>query len=209
MKKIYRRLFEEEVNNTNGESKNSSSSNNSTAVQNAQNQTKIAQLQKEIVDLQGRLNMLKRTYDQNVYTLRQQIDLRNKTIATLGGTPVSGTVTESQIAYVKSKKLFESAQTSKVDELCAAINTANENLETLSYHIDTRSALSFARKLLVFLNDKLWNDGSNHWEEFSDYFRSLLVKSTVSFSRRELNEFLEEFERILKNNTTYNWIFGK
>lgn len=214
MKKISRyRLYEEDVNNNDQKSGNSSLDNSqktSTEQQaNIQKQTKVAQLQKEIVELQGRLNLLKRTYDQNVYNLRQQIDLRNKQITTLGGIPVGNTISEGFVSYIKSKKLFESAQLSKADELCAAISAANDSLETLSYHIDSKSAMSFARKLLVFINEKYWNDGENHWDELEDYFRTIIIKSNISFSRRELNQFLESFENILRKNTAYGWIFGK
>lgn len=209
MKKIYR-VFEEETNSNNSQTTSNQSldanKTSSTTSADPQTQAKIAQLQQDITTLQGRLTALKRTYDQNVYNIRQQVNLLNKQITTLGGVPVQ--ISESIVSYYKSKKLFESAQLSKADELCAAIIAANDKIETLSYHIDTKSAMLFARKILAFINDKYWNDGENHWDDIEEYFKSIIIKSSISLSRRELNQFLEEFKNILKENTTYRWIFG-
>lgn len=210
MKKIYR-VFEEETSDNNIESKNASlntdNSNSNTTQANPQLQAKAKQLRAQITELQNQLTAAKREYTNRCTNIENQIHLRNKALVDMGEAPVS-TVSESLITYCKSKKLFESAQLSKADELCAAITTANDRLENLSYHIDSKSAMLFARKILSFINEKYWNDGEDHWNELEDYFRSIIVKSNISFSRKELNDFLAEFKNVLKENTGYTWIFG-
>lgn len=224
MKKISRyRLYEEDVNNNDQKSGNSSLD-NSQQQTNTNNTTTNAS--PELQSLYNQLNGLVKQFNdyETFYKRRQlqierehteksamfnnQISALKKQIADKGGV-VSESLTKDTINYCKSKVLFESAQLSKADELCAAISAANDSLETLSYHIDSKSAMSFARKLLVFINEKYWNDGENHWDELEDYFRTIIIKSNISFSRRELNQFLESFENILRKNTAYGWIFGK
>lgn len=215
------KLYEEDANASNDSTQNTNNSNNSSLPQTpTKANTELENLYNQVNEIQNQLNRYEAQYAAQLSSIERQhaakvadyknrISMLNKQIIKKGGAINNQQITEGTLVYLRSKKLFESAQLSKADELCAAISAANDKLETLSYHIDPKSAMSFARKLLVFINDKYWNDGENHWEELKDYFRNVIVKSTVSFSRRELNEFLDTFEKVLRNNTAYSWIFGK
>lgn len=123
------------------------------------------------------------------------------------GIDLSGNASESK-TYRFSKKLYEAMNTNKADELAAAFKVTFDRLDTLSFYLDDKGCLTFARRLLAWINEQGWNDGLNHWEEVEEKMRLLFTNGTVSMSRREISEFIETFKEILINNTVFAWIFG-
>lgn len=123
------------------------------------------------------------------------------------GIDLSGNVSESK-TYRFSKKLYEAMNTNKADELAAAFKVTFDRLDTLSFYLDDKGCLTFARRLLAWINEQGWNDGLNHWEEVEEKIRLLFTNGTVSMSRREISEFIDTFKEVLINNTVFAWIFG-
>ena len=123
------------------------------------------------------------------------------------GIDLSGNASESK-TYRFSKKLYEAMNTNKADELAAAFKVTFDRLDTLSFYLDDKGCLTFARRLLAWINEQGWNDGLNHWEEVEEKMRLLFTNGTVSMSRREISEFIETFKEVLINNTVFAWIFG-
>lgn len=123
------------------------------------------------------------------------------------GIDLSGNASESK-TYRFSKKLYEAMNTNKADELAAAFKVTFDRLDTLSFYLDDKGCLTFARRLLAWINEQGWNDGLNHWEEVEEKMRLLFTNGTISMSRREISEFIETFKEILINNTVFAWIFG-
>jgi hypothetical protein len=123
------------------------------------------------------------------------------------GIDLSGNASESK-TYRFSKKLYEAMNTNKADELAAAFKVTFDRLDTLSFYLDDKGCLTFARRLLAWINEQGWNDGLNHWEEVEEKIRLLFTNGTVSMSRREISEFIDAFKEVLINNTVFAWIFG-
>ena len=123
------------------------------------------------------------------------------------GIDLSGNASESK-TYRFSKKLYEAMNTNKADELAAAVKVTFDRLDNLSFYLNDKGCLTFARRLLAWINEQGWNDGLNHWEEVEEKIRLLFTNGTVSMSRREISEFIETFKEILINNTVFAWIFG-
>jgi hypothetical protein len=123
------------------------------------------------------------------------------------GIDLSGNASESK-TYRFSKKLYEAMNTNKADELAAAFKVTFDRLDTLSFYLDDKGCLTFARRLLAWINEQGWNDGLNHWEEVEEKIRLLFTNGTVSMSRREISEFIDTFKEVLINNTVFAWIFG-
>lgn len=123
------------------------------------------------------------------------------------GIDLSGNASESK-SYRFSKKLYEAMNTNKADELAATFKVTFDRLDTLSFYLDDKGCLTFARRLLAWINEQGWNDGLNHWEEVEEKMRLLFTNGTVSMSRREISEFIDTFKEVLINNTVFAWIFG-
>lgn len=123
------------------------------------------------------------------------------------GIDLSGNASEGK-KYRFSKKLYEAMNTNKADELAAAFKVTFDRLDTLSFYLDDKGCLTFARRLLAWINEQGWNDGLNHWEEVEEKIRLLFTNGTVSMSRREISEFIDTFKEVLINNTVFAWIFG-
>jgi hypothetical protein len=135
-----------------------------------------------------------------------KINLLRKKAAEMG-VDLSGNASESK-TYRFSKKLYEAMNTNKADELAAAIKVTFDRLDTLSFYLDDRGCATFGRRLLAWINEQGWNDGLDHWEEVEEKIRLLFTNGSISMSRREITEFVEQFKEILMNNTVFSWIFG-
>jgi hypothetical protein len=135
-----------------------------------------------------------------------KINLIRKQAAEMG-VDLSGNASESK-TYRFSKKLYEAMNTNKADELAAAIKVTFDRLDTLSFYLDDRGCATFGRRLLAWINEQGWNDGLDHWEEVEEKIRLLFTNGSISMSRREITEFVEQFKEILMNNTVFSWIFG-
>jgi len=195
----YNHLNEEDANNQNQQNNNNQQQQQTTAQpsQNVNYAQQLAQLQREIDAKEKEFNDFK--------ALKQE--LMNKIRMEAAKNGVDLTKNEG-VSYRFSKKLYESLQSSKAEELAAAVKTTFDNLDTLSYYMDSKGCTTFARRLLAWLNEQNWNDGKDHWEDVEEKVRILLSGGNISMSRREISEFSEEFQKVLRNNTVFGWIFG-
>lgn len=159
----------------------------------------LAQLQQEIDRKEKEFNAFK--------ALKQELMNKIRMEAAKNGVDLTSKNNEG-ISYRFSKRLYESLQTSKAEELAAAVKSTFDNLDTLSYYMDSKGCTTFARRLLAWLNEQNWNDGKDHWEDVEEKVRMLLSGGNISMSRREISEFSAEFQKVLRTNTVFGWIFG-
>lgn len=193
----YNHLNEEDANNQNQQNNNQQQQQTAQPSQNVNYAQQLAQLQREIDAKEKEFNDFK--------ALKQE--LMNKIRMEAAKSGVDLTKNEG-VSYRFSKKLYESLQSSKAEELAAAVKTTFDNLDTLSYYMDAKGCNTFARRLLAWLNEQNWNDGKDHWEDVEEKVRILLSGGNISMSRREISEFNTEFQKVLRNNTVFGWIFG-
>ena len=203
----YRRLFEEDQpvqQQGSPEAAQAAQQAQSAKVQQA-NALKI-KLANDIATLTASINKKEKEFNDFKANQLNKINLLRKQAAE-AGIDLSGNVSESK-TYRFSKKLYEAMNTNKADELAAAFKVTFDRLDTLSFYLDDKGCLTFARRLLAWINEQGWNDGLNHWEEVEEKMRLLFTNGTVSMSRREISEFIETFKEVLINNTVFAWIFG-
>ena len=199
MRNRSRRLFEDDVNDT-GEQQEQNN------IQQQKNNSTIEGLRAKIVNLQSQIQRKEETFNREKANLQKQIIMINDQLVKLGAAPTQDK--NEGVTYKFSKKLYESLVTSKADELYGAIKGTLDKLDDLSYYMDNKTCQTFAKRLLAWLNEQGWNDGQNHWDDFEDHVRQMLTSGTISLSRREINSFISEFSKVLKENTVSGWIFG-
>lgn len=199
MRNRSRRLFEDDVNDT-GEQQEQNN------IQQQKNNSTIEGLRAKIVNLQSQIQRKEETFNREKANLQKQIIMINDQLVKLGAAPTQDK--NEGVTYKFSKKLYESLVTSKADELYGAIKGTLDKLDDLSYYMDNKTCQTFAKRLLAWLNEQDWNDGQNHWDDFEDHVRQMLTSGTISLSRREINSFISEFSKVLKENTVFGWIFG-
>ena len=199
MRNRSRRLLEDDVNDT-GEQQEQNN------IQQQKNNSTIEGLRAKIVNLQSQIQRKEETFNREKANLQQQIIMINDQLVKLGAAPTQDK--NEGVTYKFSKKLYESLVTSKADELYGAIKSTLDKLDDLSYYMDNKTCQTFAKRLLAWLNEQGWNDGQNHWDDFEDHVRQMLTSGTISLSRREINSFISEFSKVLKENTVFGWIFG-
>lgn len=199
MRNRSRRLFEDDVNDT-GEQQEQNNN------QQQKNNSTIEGLRAKIVNLQSQIQRKEETFNREKANLQKQIIMINDQLVKLGAAPTQDK--NEGVTYKFSKKLYESLVTSKADELYGAIKGTLDKLDDLSYYMDNKTCQTFAKRLLAWLNEQGWNDGQNHWDDFEDHVRQMLTSGTISLSRREINSFISEFSKVLKENTVFGWIFG-
>ena len=203
----YRRLFEEDQpvqQQGSPEAAQAAQQAQSAKVQQA-NALKI-KLANDIATLTASINKKEKEFNDFKANQLNKINLLRKQAAD-AGIDLSGNASEGK-KYRFSKKLYEAMNTNKADELAAAFKVTFDRLDTLSFYLDDKGCLTFARRLLAWINEQGWNDGLNHWEEVEEKLRLLFTNGTVSMSRREISEFIETFKEVLINNTVFAWIFG-
>ena len=203
----YRRLFEEDQpvqQQGSPEAAQAAQQAQSAKVQQA-NALKI-KLANDIATLTASINKKEKEFNDFKANQLNKINLLRKQAAD-AGIDLSGNASEGK-KYRFSKKLYEAMNTNKADELAAAFKVTFDRLNTLSFYLDDKGCLTFARRLLAWINEQGWNDGLNHWEEVEEKLRLLFTNGTVSMSRREISEFIETFKEVLINNTVFAWIFG-
>ena len=199
MRNHSRRLFEDDVNDT-GEQQEQNN------IQQQKNNSTIEGLRAKIVNLQSQIQRKEETFNREKANLQKQIIMINDQLVKLGAAPTQDK--NEGVTYKFSKKLYESLVTSKADELYGAIKGTLDKLDDLSYYMDNKTCQTFAKRLLAWLNEQGWNDGQNHWDDFEDHVRQMLTSGSISLSRREINSFISEFSKVLKENTVFGWIFG-
>lgn len=193
----YSKIFEDDANTDQSQQNNTQQKNNDT----------IDALRAKIVNIQSQIQQKEETFNREKANLQKQIILINNQLVKLGAAPTQDK--NECVNYTFSKKLYESLITNKVDELYAAVKGALDILDDkISYFMDDKLCQAFSRRLLAWINDRGWNDGQNHSDEFEDHVRQMLVNGSISLSRREINDFINEFSKILKDNTIFGWIFG-
>ena len=180
--------------------------NNKNNTQQQKNNSTIEGLRAKIVNLQSQIQRKEETFNREKANLQKQIIMINDQLVKLGAAPTQDK--NEGVTYKFSKKLYESLVTSKADELYGAIKGTLDKLDDLSYYMDNKTCQTFAKRLLAWLNEQGWNDGQNHWDDFEDHVRQMLTSGTISLSRREINSFISEFSKVLKENTVFGWIFG-
>lgn len=203
----YRRLFEEDQpvqQQGSPEAAQAAQQAQSAKVQQA-NALKI-KLANDIATLTASIDKKEKEFNDFKANQLNKINLLRKQAAD-AGIDLSGNASEGK-KYRFSKKLYEAMNTNKADELAAAFKVTFDRLDTLSFYLDDKGCLTFARRLLAWINEQGWNDGLNHWEEVEEKMRLLFTNGTVSMSRREISEFIETFKEVLINNTVFAWIFG-
>ena len=203
----YRRLFEEDQpvqQQGSPEAAQAAQQAQSAKVQQA-NALKI-KLANDIATLTASIDKKEKEFNDFKANQLNKINLLRKQAAD-AGIDLSGNASEGK-KYRFSKKLYEAMNTNKADELAAAFKVTFDRLDTLSFYLDDKGCLTFARRLLAWINEQGWNDGLNHWEEVEEKLRLLFTNGTVSMSRREISEFIETFKEVLINNTVFAWIFG-
>ena len=203
----YRRLFEEDQpvqQQGSPEAAQAAQQAQSAKVQQA-NALKI-KLANDIATLTASINKKEKEFNDFKANQLNKINLLRKQAAD-AGIDLSGNASEGK-KYRFSKKLYEAMNTNKADELAAAFKVTFDRLDTLSFYLDDKGCLTFAKRLLAWINEQGWNDGLNHWEEVEEKLRLLFTNGTVSMSRREISEFIETFKEVLINNTVFAWIFG-
>ena len=199
MRNRSRRLFEDDVNDTVEQQEQNNT-------QQQKNNSTIEGLRAKIVNLQSQIQRKEETFNREKANLQKQIIMINDQLVKLGAAPTQDK--NEGVTYKFSKKLYESLVTSKADELYGAIKGTLDKLDDLSYYMDNKTCQTFAKRLLAWLNEQGWNDGQNHWDDFEDHVRQMLTSGTISLSRREINSFISEFSKVLKENTVFGWIFG-
>ena len=163
-------------------------------------------LANDIANLTAAIDKKEKEFNDFKSNQLNKINLLRKQAAE-AGIDLSGNASESK-TYRFSKKLYEAMNTNKADELAAAFKVTFDILDTLSFYLDDKGCLTFARRLLAWINEQGWNDGLNHWEEVEEKIRLLFTNGTVSMSRREISEFIDTFKEVLISNTVFAWIFG-
>ena len=198
----YRRLFEEDQ-----PAPQQGSPEAAKAAHQAQSDNALKiKLANDIATLTASIDAKEKEFNDFKANQLNKINLLRKQAAE-AGIDLSGNASESK-TYRFSKKLYEAMNTNKADELAAAFKVTFDRLDNLSFYLNDKGCLTFARRLLAWINEQGWNDGLNHWEEVEEKIRLLFTNGTVSMSRREISEFIETFKEILINNTVFAWIFG-
>jgi hypothetical protein len=178
--------------------------NNNDAAIDAANSDKIAKANNAKVALNTQKNTLKKEYDTKIAAINTQINKLDQDIADAGGNVPNENIEES-LRTKFSKRLYESVQGTKTEEMTMCLKLASENLPNLSYQLDDTRCMTYAKKIISFINSADWGYGENHWDELDGFIREIISRGYTSFSRRELNEFMGELEDILSNNTLFNW----
>ena len=172
----------------------------------------IEKCNQDIIKCQNAINIAEQRYQEEKKKQNDNIVQLQQRIAELGGNAVEpATNNESnKIKFNFSKKLYEAVvPNGKTDELAAAAQEAFNNLPNISYYMDDKGCLTLAKRMLSFLNDNLWNDGENHWDDVAEFLVNTLSKANISLSSREMGEFISEFGNVLKTKTMFSWIFGR
>jgi hypothetical protein len=201
----------EDANQTNNTSAQQTST-TVTAPTNDTSATQIATLKNQYMQVQQQIQIKTKQYQTDVNNLKNKMLMIASQIAKLGGDAIDtkqGANESRKVSYRLSKNLFESLQTNKADELTDIIIRTFDELPELSYILDDKGSFTFARRLLSWINEQDWNDGEDHSAELGDRVVMYLSGNSVSMSKREISDFIEKFLLILKENTIFNWIFGR
>ena len=172
----------------------------------------VETLKAQYMQVQLQIQQKTKLYQTDVANLKNKMLQIANQIAKLGGDAIDTkqAIGESDNAkYSLSKKLYESLLSSKADELSAAIIATFDSLPDISFSMDSKAARTFARRLLSWINEQNWNDGMDHSEDLAERTRMYLSGNSVSMSRKEINDFNDAFMTVLKDNTVFNWIFGR
>lgn len=114
-----------------------------------------------------------------------------------------------------SRKLFEArSNDSEVDELRELLLTAIERVDGISYvPVKSKALQTYARNLKTFITNSKWRisiKNENHWDELNNFLYAKFTSPAGKFkyTEREAKSVLENFKKLLMENTTFMWIFG-
>jgi len=197
-------IFEDDTNTGTVDSANAAKANAA--------EQKIASLKTQYMQIQQQIQQKTRQYQADVANLKNKMLIIASQISDAGGDIIDTKQAANENfkpQYSLSKNLFESLQANKAEELRDIIISVFTELPRLSYFMDEKSAFTFARRLLTWINEQNWNDGEDHSNELGDRIDMYLNGNSVSMSKREISDFINKFLEILKTNTVFNWIFGR
>lgn len=178
-----------------------------TSPQKVADANKIEQINNQILQINAQIQDAEQQFNDRVEQLKNQKLQLQKQLVDAGG---SLKTDESFRPKYKdfSRNLYESLQMNKAEILAALIKNTFDRLENISFSLSESGCLRLARKMINFLNMQNWNDGRNHWDEVEDCVREFLSRGTVSFARREIDDFTKALAEDMKKDNTFAWIFG-
>lgn len=188
-----------------------------------QKQQIINQLTKQIEAIQMQVNTEKKkvTDAQNAYSkylekVRNTVAKYNAQISELGGNPVPISESVSFISLQDmrfKKKLFETKSvSSQVEEIEALLKIAFERVPDISKTPGRTALRTYARNIKTYITNKGWEREiapKNHWDDLKGMIRGKFESgTTISNSRRELEQVMTNLEDLFKRSSTFSWIFG-
>lgn len=175
-----------------------------------QNTQEVDRLNQDIVKCQKAINTAEQRYQEEKKRQNNNINQLQQKITNLGGTAITpiGKNESSTIKFRLSKKLFEAIQRGKIEEFADVTKAGFESLPDISYVMNDKGCINFAKKIVRFLNEQNWNDNENHWNELKDYIEETLTNINISLSKREINQLIDAFDSELRVRSLFSWIFG-
>lgn len=168
---------------------------------------KIKQINDQIVQINAQIQRAQEDYNNRVENLnRQKVQLQQQLVNAGGSLQTDEAFRPKHSSF--SRNLYESIQLSKAELLAAIIKNTFRNLGDVSYTLPDTSSLRLARRIINYLNSQNWNDGKNHWDVVEGNIREFLSRGNISFSRREIDDFVRMLAEAMKQEDTFSWIFG-
>lgn len=168
---------------------------------------KIKQINDQIVQINAQIQRAQEDYNNRVENLnRQKVQLQQQLVNAGGSLQTDEAFRPKHSSF--SRNLYESIQLSKAELLAAIIKNTFRNLGDVSYTLPDTSSLRLARRIINYLNSQNWNDGKNHWDDVEGNIREFLSRGNISFSRREIDDFVRMLAEAMKQEDTFSWIFG-
>ena len=203
---VYIRKKKQQVNEDDTQQQNSQEQNTAQQAKPV-DQNKIIQINNQIVNINNQIQRAEEDFNNKVENLkRQKIRLQQQLVDAGGSLKTDESFRPKYKSF--SKNLYESLQMNKAELLVAVIKDTFKDLGDMSYTFSDSSSLRLARRIITYLNSQNWNDGRNHWDEVAENIREFLSRGTVSFSRREIDDFVNMLAENLKEDPTFSWIFG-
>lgn len=175
-----------------------------------QNTQEVDRFNQDIVKCQKAINTAEQRYQEEKKRQNNNINQLQQKITDLGGTAITpiGKNESSTIKFRLSKKLFEAVQRGKIEEFVDVTKAVFESLPDISYAMNDKECINFAKKIVRFLNEQNLNDNENHWNELKDYIEETLTNINISLSKREINQLIDAFDSELRVRSLFSWIFG-
>lgn len=151
-------------------------------------------------------------YYNKVAPLRTQFDQIQSALSASGENPDPNLMEmeKKNLRNKFSKELFESVRESRVDEMKKSLISAMDSVKDLSYYFDETACRTFARRIIVYINnDKDFRSSDNKKELFNEFVNEILTSSQKKLQKEEAENVVSELDDILSNNIMFEWIFNK